>query len=239
MNTNHMGIALAAFLILSTGTLAQAYAAYWHVGGSGTISNIVEVRGDVTVPPGPDTDAIGATTLFWLGADLDGGTDYLAQPVLLAVSSVNGDWRGIFEIVSYTNPPVDTDYEFTNMYFDDGDEVFMDIVVFPSGIHQNEVWMQIDDKNTIYEANMFLDGATYPTTMSKAWGILESYDFTESDFAPMNDDIEFTNIKKYTTLGGSSSSVSMSTFEWASSGSPPDCISSSAGSGWTTITVDC
>lgn len=201
---------------------ANATGSYWHVGGFATETNIESVSTDVDVVPPPTTNAIVATTLYWLGADTNNG--YLTQPELRASST--SLWQGSFETV-YNPTNTQKEFYWTNVYFSSPASVhFLDWIQSGGADYQ-----LIQDNNQIsHSASRTLTGANYGTSIVKEYATLESYDYICSEFNPMTT-IHFTNYKTQ-PIGGTLHSPFMGIYYF---GNPPACFSGTAGTGWATI----
>lgn len=235
-NVKYAGLVLGVILTLTTnGAFATTP---WQIGGEHSTSGVVEVFTYVNAPPIPNTGS--TTTLYWLGADTTStGGNALTQPGLLAVTGSN-QWRGQFEIASYSSPGTDLEFFFTNVYFSSGASIALDDSVYPSGDSRaGKNFQFIGDNNNVNNwASMSLHKYTYGNSFYNAYAVFESYDYTGSHFSPMNShSISFTNYVYYTTPGGVGTSQPLTAFRYPSSPSPPSCITSTGGTGSTTISV--
>ena len=244
-NIKFSALLLGMFLTLTASGVVAAFA-QWQSGGDGSLSSIAELDTDSKAPPLPGSTAITDTTLVWLGGDTPGlwpdGTHdtFLTQPELYAVSS---GWQIQLEAVSH-NTNGDVDFELTNVVIPVGHNVHYEDVVFPSGTYAGENFQDLEDTtNSANSASIYFDGTstspatfvTYGSYFTKAYAIMESYDSNGRDFSSMDGSINFSNYVGASTPGGTGSSVSLGS---DSAGPPPSCITSTAGSGTATITIN-
>jgi|GEM_PF-3588786 hypothetical protein len=210
--------------------------ACWQIGAEHTISGIVDINADVNTPPVPTS--VTGTTLYWIGADTVQGTNkYLTQPELLAVPGDN-KWRITLESVNYANGN-DVNYYFSNMEYSSGKSMYMEDVVFPVGhVRAGQNFQDVEDLSVGFGASQYFNGVTYGNSFNKMYAELESYDFTGSHFSALNShSISFTNYQSETTPGGTGTLQTLTATKWASSGTAPSCITSTAGSGTITISA--
>lgn len=187
-------------------------------------------------PPVPTSAS--TTTLYWIGADtVSGTTKYLTQPELLAVPGDN-KWRITLEAVSYATGN-DVNYTWTNMEYGSGKSMYMEDVVFPVGHPRaGQNFQDVEDTSVGYGASAYISNVTFGNSFNKMYAEFESYDFTGHDFSAMNsNNISFTNYQSETTPGGTGTSQTLTHTTWASSGTPPTCITSTAGSGTITVSI--
>lgn len=210
----------------------------WQVGGNDTVT-AAEISANVDVPNSVNNHAVGNSTQYWIGGYTTSslGT-ILTQPGLLALST-SPHWRGIFQTADASGS---VDYNLTALYWNKPASINLFDELFPSGNHfSGDNFQQISDNNNVNNvASQVLSKTTYGHTMSVINGALESYDFTGSDFSNIDSTpIHFTTFDYAATYGGSFTAVPLSTYSDASSGhSPPSCITSTAGSGTTTVTAN-
>ncbi|MEO9364254.1 MAG: hypothetical protein ABI348_10180 [Nitrososphaera sp.] len=234
IDAKYFGAIFGALVLFTTTWALPEASAYWHVGADHSLSSIVEVRTNANTPSLPNSSAISATTLYWLGADVTGGADnILTQPELRAWDSTQ--WRASFETVSETTGNR-VEFFWTNVYYTPGTSIQFDDAL---GSHQDCQYVT-DINNSLKTASQCLNAVDYGTSMNEAYATLESYDYTGSDFHSMNGSVSFTNYLSYTSIGGTGSSQALSPYRFSSTASsPPSCITSSGGTGSATVTVNC
>lgn len=236
----YAGFALGALLIL-TMTGASATTGVWYSGGSQSTSGVVEFFTYVNAPPLPSSGACNGNVLYWLGGDTttSNAGNALTQPELDTVCAQN-QWRGEFEVASYSNPGTDLEpTQFTNVLFSPGGKPVLDDAVYPAGnsLAGENCQFVGDNNNPNNQASYCFHGHTYGSSFSKAWGIFESSDTTGSDFRPLNgNSVQFTNYIYYTTPGGAGNYQTLSPYTNTVAPYPPSCITDSAGLGQATVT---
>ncbi len=211
----------------------------WQVGGRDTSVTAAEVSANVDVPNAVSNNAVSGSTQYWIGGYTTSplGT-VLTQPTLLALST-SPHWRGVFQTADASG---NVDYNFTSLYWNHPASINLFDELFPSGNpFSGDNFQQISDNNNVNNvASQVLSGTTYGHTMSSIYGALESYDFTGADFSGIDTTpIHFTTFDYAATYGGSFAAVPLSAYSDASTGhSAPTCITSTAGSGTTTVTAN-
>ena len=220
-------------------TLACSNPNCWQVGGDDTVT-AAEIEANVDVPNSASNTAIADTTYYWIGGytTSSAGTA-LTQPGFQNIQS-STPWRGVFQVAIGNTQE---DFQFTNLYWSHPGSIALFDELFPSGnTYSGQNYQQmVDNNNSLNADSVFFHTTTYGHTMSEIDGALESYDFTGSDFSNMDSTpIHFTSFNYAATYGGSFSSVPLSAFSDASSGaSAPSCITSTASSGSTTVSLSC
>lgn len=248
MNTNmkYLGILLGALLTLvpyaAEATLACSNPNCWQVGGETGTLTASEIETNADVPNGVNANAVGNTTYYWMGGYTTSSgctNNVLSQPGFIATQQSN-PWQGYFSIACGNTVE---DSIFSTLTWSHPGSVGIFDEVFPSGntFHGQNYQQMIDNNNSMRVDSVFFKTYTYGNSFSSLAGALESYDFTGRDLSAMDTTpIHFTSFDYAATYGGSFTAASLSAYSDASSGfSAPSCITSTAGSGTTTISLSC
>lgn len=228
-------VAIFMVALFSAGlVLPNAFAAVpWHKGGQANpLSNTNEMASDVNYvkPPGPNARQPVQDTLYWIGGWSDGsfGNVYLSQPQFRAWTSTY--WKAAFEVFDQTNNRDAEPIYLTNVHLFAGQSANLDVYLTGGGLSCQTV---VNQANGAMASNCF-SARNYGTTF---WGLdakLESYSENPADFANIDDTIHFTNIHAWQS--GTSYTPS---FVEATVNFPPSCITSTAGTGWVNVFVNC
>jgi hypothetical protein len=194
----------------------------------------VEARVDVNIVTPPASSSVKQKTLYWLGAYSNGGScGYLTQPELRPSSLQPGKWNLTFETVNLCNN-TRVEYQPTNIYYSSTDSVYLDDVLLSGGKNFQHASAY---NNSLLTGSVTFQSVNYGTSFTKVHTKLEAKDYFGSDFfSAMNTPIQFTNLKLYTTIGGTPTTVTLTPYSQASGTHPPPrCITASTGSGSATI----
>jgi len=232
-----LGALLTLVPLAAEATLACSSPNCWQVGGDDTVT-AAEISANVDVPNSVSNTAVADTTYYWIGGYTTSslGTA-LTQPGFIAIQSTT-PWRGVFQVAIGNTQE---DFQYTNLYWSHPASIALFDELFPSGNPDagKNYQQMIDNNNSLNADSVLFSSTTYGHTISAIDGALESYDFTGSDFHNISSTpIHFTSFDYAATYGGSFSAVPLSAFRDASSGaSAPSCITSTAGSGSTTVSA--
>ncbi len=217
-----LGILGMVLVISATQVIPEAFAQSMSAGGYYGNSNIIGSSANSNVPNEVTATQAQISTTVWQGADTN--TSYFLQEVL-ALDYPNG-W-GI-EFVGFNSTDAEIDDKWTNAYATPGCTVLYD----QSVVSTNDIFGEISQSSgsgcsSITETYTFDDPhGSYGSTISPIYLDLEYYDTTCSDFNGIGN-VDFTNGS--VDISGTSSTP---TYTASYSGS---CFSSTAGSGYITV----